>query len=67
MGQLGSTQVDLLLVLDLVLIGLVLVNLGRPYDEGLVMSQDILLDRKLDHLRGLADRTSANLLRAADF
>ena len=46
--------VDLMLVFYLVLLGLVLVDLSRPDDEGLVMSQDILLDSELNHLSGLA-------------
>ena len=43
-----------MLVLDLILISLVLVDLGRPDNEGLMMSQDILLDSELNHLSGLA-------------
>ena len=54
MRQLGLALVDLMLIFNLVLFGLVLVDLGRPDDEGLMMSQDILLDSELNHLSGLA-------------
>ena len=50
MRQLGLALVDLMLIFNLVLFGLVLVDLSRPDDEGLMMSQDILLDSELHHL-----------------
>ena len=42
------------------------VNLRGPHDLGLQMSQNVLLDSQLDHLRSLANRTAPDWLGAAD-
>ena len=55
MRELRFTNVDLMLVFDFILLGLMFVNLCRPDNECFVMSQDILLNGQLYHLRGFAN------------